>query len=403
MLSYEEACRIIRSECKEMPKRVVELDLPDSLHRVLAEDVLSDTDQPPFDNAAMDGIAIRYDPEVRSWNIIGEIAAGNYSDYALRADSCVRIMTGARIPPDADTVIPVEHVVEDDDRLTLSETATVLKGQHIRRRASDLFVGMEAIAKGVSIRANHISMLAACGKARVKVFERLKIGLLISGDELIEVDEKPHGDKIRATNLYALAAAIREAGHEAVNFGIVGDDRELSESRLSEALKSDIDILVTTGGVSVGKYDYIKELFETLGVETKFWRVNIKPGKPILFGSYERGRHKKLVFGLPGNPVSAFVTFNIFVQRVVNSFVRDEASGRILAELTCDLKKKDSKRHFARGLLRFDERKGRYLVEDAGSASSGNMAGLSNANCLIVIEESRINPRSGEMIECIQI
>jgi molybdopterin molybdotransferase len=403
VISYDDANKIILEELTKIEKRILEVDLLDSLGRILAEDVFSDTDQPPFDNSAMDGIAIKFRENIRSWKLVGEISAGNFSEYNLDENSCARIMTGGKIPESADSVIPLELFEDSGEKITLLSDVEISKGSHIREKGSDLFVGMKAVGRGVKIRSNHISMLSACGKSKVKVYDKIKIGLLVTGDELVEIDQKPSSDKIRATNLYTLLSAIKEGGHEPINFGLVGDDRDLTEQKVKSALDSDIDFFITTGGVSVGKYDFIKDVLLELGMEEKFWRVNIKPGKPVLFGTFNKNNKTKMIYGLPGNPVSSFVTFNIFVKNNIDKYFNFDNNNKIIAELTLDLKKKDSKRHFSRGILTYDENAGKYYVSDAGSVSSGNMASLSNANCLIIIEENRTFPKNGEMIKCIKI
>ncbi len=403
MINYEEANKIILRELSKITKRIIEVDLQDCLGRTLAEDVFSDTDQPPFDNSAMDGIAIKFNENIRSWSLIGEISAGNYEHFELDENSCVRIMTGGKMPSSADTVIPVELLAEYGKRISLLSDVKIKKGTHVRKKGSDLFVGMKSVESGIKIKSNHISMLSACGESKVKVYDKLKIGLLVTGDELVEISEIPLGDKIRASNLYTLLSSVKESGHEALSFGLVGDDRELTEEKIRSALNSDIDIFLTTGGVSVGKYDFVKEILEQLGCETKFWRVNIKPGKPVLFCTFNNDSRSKLVFGLPGNPVSAFVTFNIFVKNNIDKYFNSKENKNIIAELNDDIRKKDRKRHFSRGILTYEPSLARYFVSDAGSVSSGNMASLSKANCLIILKEETSHLRKGEMVECIKI
>lgn len=406
MINYSDANKIILEEIFKIEKRTVEVDLLDSLGRILAEDIFSDTDQPPFDNSAMDGIAIKFTGNISSWNLIGEISAGNYEEFNIDDNSCVRIMTGGKVPDSCDTVIPLELYEESNKVITLHSDTKISKGSNLRAKGSDLFIGMKAVKSGIKIKSNHISMLAACGKSKVKVYDKMKIGLLVTGDELVEINQKPTDDKIRATNLYTLLSAINEAGHKAVNFGLVGDDRALTEQKIKSALDSDIDIFLTTGGVSVGKYDFVKDVLSEFGVEEKFWRVNIKPGKPVLFGIYnseeQNNINTKLVFGLPGNPVSSYVTFNIFVKNNIDKYF-GFINKKIQAELKTNLKKKDNKCHFSRGILEYDMSDGKYYVSDAGSVSSGDMSSLSDANCLIIIQENRTFPKNGEMIECMKI
>lgn len=403
MISYTQANTIIEQSFSLLHKSVEEVDLLDSLNRILAKDVFSDTFQPPFDNSAMDGIAIKYDDNIREWELIGEISAGNYKELNINSNQCFRIMTGGKVPKSADTVIPIEHLIEDDNSIKFNNEFNLKNGQNIRKRGSDLYEGMLAISKGTKINPQNISMLAACGIAKVKVYSKLTIGVMVTGDELIEVHEPLKEDKIRATNYYALQAAITDLGHTPIPLGIIKDDRELTEQSIKKALNSNIDILLTTGGVSVGKYDYLKDIFKIQNVKEQFWRTNIKPGKPMYFGTHNTETKNKLIFGLPGNPVSTFVTFIIYVAENINKLYNSQNSTSITAILKDDLKKKDNKRHFSRGIITYNTDDNEYYVKDTGSASSGNMASLSNANCLMIIDENRLNPKKNERISCIKI
>jgi len=351
----------------------------------------------------MDGIAIKYDKSIKNWELIGEISAGNYRDIEINKSQCFRIMTGGKIPQSADTIIPIEHLIESGNIISLNPDNAIKSRQHIRLKGSDIYEGMLALSKNSSIRLQNISMLAACGKSKVKVYQKFKIGIMVTGDELVEVSKKPINDEIRATNYYTILASIESMGHVAIPLGLIKDDINMTEQSVINALKSDIDILITTGGVSVGKYDFLKDIFSEQGIVEEFWRVNIKPGKPIYFGSYQNGNSNKLIIGLPGNPVSTFVTFILFVANNINKYYSNNEYEIVVAELDSDLNKKDKKRHFSRGIIRYDLEDGKYKVTDAGSSSSGNMATLSNSNCLIMIEENEINPKKGEVIKCIMI
>lgn len=403
MISYSEAYKIIRDELQKLKIDTEEVDLLDSLNRILAEDIYADTNLPPFDNSAMDGYAVMFNPSRKQWNLIGEISAGNYSQFTLDDDSAVLIMTGSKLPANTSAVIPIEDVIIEDGCVKLAEGKSFKENQHIRITGEDLSAGILALNKNQLITSNKISLLGACGKSKVKVYRKLKFGVLATGDELVDIDSNISDDKIRGTNLYSLIAAVNECNMDAVNFGFVKDDKEQIKAKLVEALESDIDILLTTGGVSVGKYDYLKELFAELGVEIKFRKVNIKPGKPLVFGVYSRAGRVKFVFGLPGNPVSSYVNFKIFVKPAILELCGIKNNNSVKAELSEPVTKKDDKRNFLRGILEFNSEKGKYLVKAAHAQSSADMARLANANCLIVVEEDRTNPKKGEEVECIMI
>jgi molybdopterin molybdotransferase len=312
-------------------------------------------------------------------------------------------MTGGRIPTNTNVVIPIEDVIEDGSMLLLREGIEIKPNQNIRYKGDDLKSGLIALTKNTLLKAQNISLAAACRRTKLKVYRKLTMGILATGDELVDITEDPGEDKVHATNLYALLAGVKELNMNPINLGIVKDDKDLLMSTISSALKSEVDILITTGGVSVGKYDYLKDVFKETGVESIFWRVKVKPGKPLFFGKYVKGDKTKLIFGLPGNPVSSFVSFTLFIKPAVHKFYGLEDFNSHSALLETPIKKRDSKRHFIRGKLKFDADSKKYYVNVPGSQSSGNLAGLGNSNCLIVIPEEMTNPAAGEEVECIVI
>lgn len=402
MISYNEALSIIQEEFKTLELQTEEVELLDSVDRILAEDIYSDINLPPFDNSAMDGIAIQFNPYIKKWNLIGEIPAGKFSEFRIDDGNAVSIMTGGKLPSGCDTVIPIEDIEIQDGSASLIDDARFSRGINIRSQGEDLLKGAVALEQNTKLRPHHIAVAASCGKSIIKVYKRLRIGVMATGDELIDINETPTEDKIRSSNQYALLSAVREMNMTAVNLGRTQDDRQLIQDKLASALDSDLDILVTSGGVSVGKFDYVKEVHEQLGVDVKFWGVMIKPGKPALFGTYRHGGRTTLVFGLPGNPVSSLVNFSLFVQQNIYSLFDLKIPVIYRATLQDDLKKKDAKRHFMRGFCTYNEN-GKFQVKKIGSQSSGNLAEMGKANCLIVVEEERINPKKGESVECIMI
>ncbi|MEW6702641.1 MAG: gephyrin-like molybdotransferase Glp, partial [Bacteroidota bacterium] len=402
-----ETNNIIEKEILKINLETEEVDLLDSLNRILAEDVYADLNLPQFNNSAVDGYAVKYNPgigrgesEILKWKIVGEITAGNYNEIDVDENSAVLIMTGSKIPSACDTVIPIEDVAIKEGFVELTRDIEYKPGQNVRKKAEDITSNELAVQKGIHILPQQISLLAACGKDKVKVFKQLRIGVLATGDELVDINRFPKEDKIRATNLYTLLALIKQLNMIPLNCGFVKDSKEEIKVRIESALNNTTDILLTTGGVSVGKFDYIKEAIQELGVEIKFWKANIKPGKPIVFGVFEREGKKKLIFGLPGNPVSSFVNFIIFVRNNINKlYGMDEK--KLKAKLMSELQKKDNKRHFIRGFIRKDSASGQYFVSPIGSQSSGNMVGMSKANCLIVFEEEKESLTAGDFAECI--
>ncbi|MGK9369078.1 molybdopterin molybdotransferase MoeA [Melioribacter sp. Ez-97] len=400
MLNYNEALEIIKSEIQNLTLKTEEADIFESYNRILAEDVIADVDLPPFDNSAVDGYALVFS-ERNEWTIKSEVSAGNYSPVSITEDEAVLITTGSKLPVNADTVIPIEDVEVDNGKLSLKPGAFFKKGLNIRRKGSDLEIDKIAVPAFTKIKPKTVAAIASCGRDKVKVFSKLRFAVLATGDELIPVREKPENDKIRVSNIYSLSAAVKEMNHTVLNLGFVKDDKNVIKEKIHSALESNIDFLITTGGVSVGKYDFLKEVFEELGVRRKFWKVNIKPGKPIYFGVFEKNGKKILIFGLPGNPVSSLVNFKVFIEPAIDYLFKQKETEMITAVLQNNLKKRDGKRHFARGIL-FEEN-GVWKVTSEFSQSSGNLVEMSASDCLIVLPEEIRNPQKGDIVKCIKI
>ena len=400
MKSYDEALEIIKSEFAEIKLLTEELDLYDAIDRIIAEDITADIDLPTFDNSAVDGYAISYSDK-NEWKIIGEVSAGNNQAYQLKPEEAVLITTGSKIPITTDTVIPIEDVEIDGGILMLKKNVIIKKGMNIRPKGNDLQKDQIAVHRFTKIDSKVIAVLASCGIEKAKVFRKLQTAILATGDELIPVSEKPKEDKIRVSNIYSLYAAVKELNHSPISVGFIKDSKELLQQKIKEVLETNVDLLITTGGVSVGKYDFLKEIFNEVGVVEKFWKVNIKPGKPIYFGVYSKNNCRTLVFGLPGNPVSSLVNFNVFIKPAIEYLYKLKTINSINAILHNDLKKKDEKRHFSRGILAQEGRE--WKVISKFSQSSGNLVEMSQANCLIEIEEDKRNPAKGDNVKCILI
>lgn len=403
MLAYNEAVKIVQDNFSLLEKEQTKVELLNSLNQVLAEDVFSDINQPAFDNSAVDGYAIILDDSITTWKLIGEISAGNFSDFTLSETTTVSIMTGGKIPNDCNAVIPIEDVVLDKDTVQLNDGTRLFKGMNIRKMGENLKVGQIAVSKNTLISPANISALADCGKSEVKIYEPLKVAVFSTGDELIDLDVTPTGDKIRATNIYSILALLKQFNLDGINLGFSCDSKDLIKEKIKSALDSDIDVLLTTGGVSVGKYDFLKEVFEELGVQKKFWRVYIKPGKPIYFGVFEKHGKYKLIFGLAGNPVSSYVNIYAFLIPALEEFYSINYNNRFYAAAKSIFKKKDSKRHFVRGFFTICDKHKTFEVVNNSSQSSGNMAGLSNANCLVILDEEKNVYENGDLVECIKI
>ncbi|OGU18035.1 MAG: hypothetical protein A2X61_09390 [Ignavibacteria bacterium GWB2_35_12] len=419
MLTYEESYEILKEHFRQVKPSIIEIDILDSVNHLLAEDIISDIDMPPFDNSQMDGFAIKYNNEIREWNIIGEISAGNYQEIEISVHTAVLIMTGAKLPSRADTVIPIEDVIIESNKIKLKDNITLKKGNDVRFKSEDIKKGTIAVKSGTLIKTNNIPLLAACGKNKIKVYAPFRIGLFATGDELVDIDSIPMNDRIRSSNLYSLTTLITESKMIPVNFGIVKDDKAQIKDTIIKALESDIDILISTGGVSVGKYDYLKDVIEECGFELVFWKVRVKPGKPLLFCIHKKTGKSILFFGLPGNPVSAFVSFNLFIKPFISELYKYDSQKRFKAILEHDLTKKDDRKTFVRGIIDFhiDNFNSKLKTQNSklkthlftvrkvsgGTQSSGDMASLSDANCLIIFDADKNKLNDGEFVECIMI
>lgn len=399
MISYKEAYDLIKDNFDKLALEIERVKLEDAVNRTLAENVIADINLPPFDNSAVDGLAIKFTENVNTWKISNEVSAGNYSEMA--ESEATIIMTGAKIPPQFDTVIPLEDYSIRNNIATLNPNISLRHGQNIRSMASDISQSEIVVNKNTFLTERNIATIAACGKSELKVYKKLKFAVLATGDELIPINKIPENDKIRVSNNYGLTAAIKASHNTGINYGFVNDDYQTTKKYFKSMLESEADIIITTGGVSVGKFDYVKKIFAELGVEEIFWRANIKPGKPIYFGKTANKEKTKLVFGLPGNPVSCMVNFDIFIKPNINEKFGATQQIRVKAELLNDIRKIDGKRHFVRGHIRREN--GVYFISSQLSQSSGNLVGFNKSNCLIELDEDTRNLKRGEIVECILI
>jgi len=398
MINYNDALKKAESAFKKLKVKTEKVGLLDSLNRIIAEDIYADTDHPSFTNSSMDGYAVKYVKGITEWKIKGEASAGSYKNFYVQQGDAVRIMTGSRIPYGADTVIPIEDMILWKNMIKFRKNKSLRRGINVRIRGEDIKRKELLIKKHTLLKSNNISIAASCGKKSIKVFKKLKVGVLATGNELVDINIKPKNDKIRASNLYSLLSAIEQMNMEPVPFGVVKDNKEKILKRIHEALYSGIDILLTTGGVSAGKYDYLIDVFKELGVKIIFSKVNIKPGKPVVFGEYNK---RVLVVGLPGNPVSCYVNFILFVRNTIMDCLFLNKNFITTAILKQTLTKQDNKRHFLRGIIH--NKKGTNFVSQTGSQSSANIGGLNSANCLIVFKEELKMLKKGSMAECIMI
>ncbi len=379
------------------PLADLELQLVDAHGCVLAEDVASPIPLPPFDNSGMDGYAVR-SADLRDANpltpvtlpVVGDIAAGSVNRDAIRPGMCMRIMTGALLPAGADAVVPVEWT--DGGLASVTVTRTPSAGQHVRHAGEEVAAGAVVLTAGTHIGAAQLGLLASVGRDRVRVRPRPRVVVISTGSELVEAGGQLSGAQIYDSNSYALAAAAREAGAVPYRVGIVPDDPRLLLDILEDQLIR-ADVIVTSGGVSVGAYDVVKEVLARIGTVT-FDRVAMQPGMPQGFGTL--GPDSVPIFGLPGNPVSAFVSFEVFVRPALRRMLGAEPITRpqVSATLTAPLRAPAGKRAFVRA--RLSMREGVRVATPVGGAGSHLVVGLAAANALVVVPEEVTEMAAGE-------
>jgi molybdopterin molybdotransferase len=371
MISMEEAQRIILQHIALLPTE--ELPLLQGLGRVAGEDVYAPRDIPATDNSAMDGYAFSFATvEGDSLLVSGNIPAGRVRTTPVAAGEAVRIMTGAPIPRGCDTVVPIENVETTGDTIRL--LGNVRPGSHIRKRGEDIRAGHRAIAGNSPLRPQEIGMLASLGKSSVRVYRRPKVGVLATGDELLEIGSPPAPGKIINSNSYSIAAQVTESGGDPVMLGIAEDEMERTCDRIRVGIQG--DILITTGGVSVGDRDCVKEAIVALGGEIRFWKVHMKPGKPIAFAILEG----KPVFALPGNPAAAMISFEVFVRPALLKMTGHMRIFRptVTAALTGPIANKGDRPHLIR--VRVEARQDGHVASATGDQSSARLSSLTAAN-----------------------
>jgi molybdopterin molybdotransferase len=382
-LAAVEAQRVVLEAAVPLPAETC--PTADAQGRVLAEAIESRRTLPPFDVSAMDGYAVRAADLAQASRaapvalpVAFEMAAGSQPDRALGAGSAARIFTGAPLPPGADAVVRQEDVEADLESARFAAPAP--HGDNVRLAGEDVRAGEVVLEAGTRLGPAALGMLASLGRSHVAVHQRPRVAILSGGDELVEPDGDPSGGRIVASNSYSLAAQCREVGAEPVYLGIARDRPEELERRLRAGLAS--HVIVSSAGVSVGDRDYVRPVLEKLGCELIFWGVAIKPGYPLVFGRF--GDHGPLVFGLPGNPVSAMVTFEEFVRPLLRRLAghRSWFRPRIEARLGERLRKPAGRMHLVR--VRLERRDGRAVATPTGNQSSGVLRSMALAQGLLV-------------------
>lgn len=367
----------------------------DCLGRVLAEDILADRDFPPFDRAMMDGIIIRYTDwksGIRSFIIQELLPAGSPAVTLQESGSCIEIMTGAVSPLNADTIIKYEEVTLENGSAIIEDNLEVKANQHVHPQGSDRKINAVLIKKGKTITAAEIGVLATVGKTEVLVQKRLKVAIVATGDELVEIDQTPLAHQIRKSNVYNLQAHLKSKGFDSNIFHIV-DDRSKLRKALEKILKNH-EVVVLSGGVSKGKLDFVPEILTELGVEKHFHFVKQRPGKPFWFGTYANGA----VFALPGNPNSTFVGLNRYVIPFLH---RSEGIDpvKIKARLAEDFSFKPPLTYFLQVKLLYNN-EGQLIASPLPGHGSGDLANLVDADALLELPPDKTDFKKGEVFNC---
>jgi molybdopterin molybdotransferase len=380
------------------PLGLERVNILDALGRVLGEDITAGRNIPPKDNSAMDGYALRFQDTIGAsphhpvvLEVIEDIPAGAIPQKSVAAGQSARIMTGAPLPVGTDAVLKMEDTEKDGQKIRIMAEAQ--SGQDIRRAGEDVREGELVIPRGTSVRPAGIGMLASLGRSFVSVYQRPLIAVLATGNELVDIDESPSPWKIINSNSYSLASQALDCGALVMQMGIAKDKREDLLARFQAAMRA--DVIISSGGVSVGDYDLVKDIMQEVGSRMQFWQVAMRPGKPLAFGRIGNIP----MFGLPGNPVSSMISFEQFIRPAILKMMGHQEIFRktVRAVLQEDIEKRKGFTHFIRALVKADA--GGYTVSTTGEQGSGILKSMVRANGLIVLPENIEKVKSGKEVK----
>jgi molybdopterin molybdotransferase len=391
VIPFDEALQIVLGHTPALP--VEDVGIEDALGRVLAETVASDVDMPPFDRSAMDGYAVRA-ADVASapvvLDVVATVRAGQVPDREVRSGQAAQIMTGAPVPRGATAVERVERTRPIEGGRRVEVLGPVEEGENVVLRGREVKAGDAVLAAGKTVDPATVAVLAAVGKGRVRVGRRPTVAVLVTGDELVDVWDRPSGGQIRNSNGYAVSAQARWAGAEVRRLGAVGDDGDRIAEAMGRAFQA--DMVVVSGGVSEGEFDLVEAAMAQLGVSVLFDKVAIRPGAPLVFGTLG----EKLVFGLPGNPVSAQVTFDLFARAALLRMQGAEVVTRptVEVELRAAARNASGRRAHLPAHVRSED--GRLVAQPLRSVGSADIVAHARANALVVLEPQRSRAEAGE-------
>ncbi|GCF07920.1 molybdopterin molybdotransferase MoeA [Dictyobacter arantiisoli] len=401
MMSVEEALLNMLSNIT--PLSVTHVPLSDALGLILAEEVIARENIPPFANSAMDGFALRSQDSKPQQNqpphlrVTGGVAAGYIAHHAIEPGTAMRIMTGAPVPPGADTVIQVEltrHGGPNGDWVEILQE--VKPGNNIRPVGEDMRSGQTILTTGTELGPWEIGVLATLGWATVPVVRRARVAILGTGDEIVDIDQPLQPGKIRNSNSYLLEAAVRQAGAEAYRLGVARDTVASLREKFAEA--SQYDLILTSGGVSVGDFDLVKDIMAEQG-NISFWRINMRPGKPVAFGDIS----ETPLIGLPGNPVSSAVTFELFARPVIRKLQGQHnlLKPQIEVTLANDIPDRAMRRHYVRAAVEWHA--GHFVARTTGNQGSNIMTSLLHTNAFVIVPEGGIVTHAGDTLTALML
>ena len=392
-LSVDEARRNIAAMVPRIEANV-SLPIREALGRYLGQTVVSPLNVPAYDNSAVDGYALRY-AELQThgsgFRIVGTALAGHGYQGRIGTGECVRVTTGAIMPEDADTVIMQEDVTQEGEAIQINGEHR--QGQHLRHAGEDLALGQTVFHPGRKLHAGDIGLLASLGLPEVLVKRRLRVAFFSTGDELRSIGSELQKGEIYDSNRYTLYSMLSEMDCSIIDMGVIPDQPEAIRTAFLHA-SNNADVIITSGGVSVGDADYVKMVLDELG-QIDFWKLKMKPGRPLAFGHI----NKAMFFGLPGNPVAVMVTFFQFVIPALRQMMGDEAAEMLTVNAISQsrLRKQPGRTEFQRGILSRNS-KGEMVVESSGSQGAGILSSISRSNCLLILDEAQGNIEPGDLV-----
>ncbi len=391
----DQALQLIMDSLKPV-QETEQFSIREALNRVLAEDIKSTINVPSGTNSAMDGYAVNAqdlpDTGITRLSVIGSSFAGTPFTGEVSGGECVRIMTGAIMPTGTDTVVIQEHVEKEKDSIVIGSDTK--PGANVRQAGEDLAIGDLVLQSGMCMTPADIGLLASLGIPSISVWKKLRVAFFSTGDELRSIGEKLEDGMIYDSNRYTLYSMLTRLGVDIIDMGVVRDEPALLEQAFTKA-KDVADVLITSGGVSVGEADYVKQVLNSQG-DINFWKVAMKPGRPLTFGKLDN----TYFFGLPGNPVSVMVTFYQFVQPALRVLMGEPYKPPVYVQARCEskLKKRPGRVEYQRGILEPDSN-GNITVRKTGQQGSGILRSMADANCFIVLPLESEGIKPGDMVQ----